>query len=118
VTAGRSAFGPGDGQARRSDDRQLKHELRATERIERQAYETGLAGVAYDAAMWPTGADTRTAYDAGCDDRKRARRARRRALVLGAAGWGGRHLAPRTARRLRRAGRRWHRVRATIRGSR
>jgi len=115
VSAPRRADGPGDGRPLRSDDRALRRELRARAAVERQAYETGLAGVDWEPGTWPEGADVRAAYDAGCGDRRRDRRARRWGLALGALRWMGRQVAPATARRIRRARRQYRKLRGVRR---
>jgi len=110
--------GLGDGRPLASDDRELRRAARARERVYRNAYAEGYAGAPWDAEAWPEGDDVRDAYDAGVSDRRRDRRANRRAAMVGGLAWLARHLAPRSTRRVRRLHRRVRRARAALEGHR
>lgn len=98
-----------DGLPLPSDDRALRAELRARERIHQQAYETGLAGVEFDPAMWPDHPGIVEAWETGAAERRYQRRPDRRAVAVY------RQHRP-TARQRRRVARwaRRHRVAAGI----
>jgi hypothetical protein len=102
----------GDGQALGADDRALTRQLRARDRLYAQAWDAGVAGAGWEPGLWPDDDPAiRDAFDAGVSERRRRRRGAAWAAVAAVLRWAGRHAAPRTARRLRRAGRRWRRVR-------
>jgi hypothetical protein len=105
----------GDGRALAADDRSLRRELRDRDRLYAAAWDAGVAGAAWEPVLWP-GDDpaVRDAYDAGVSERRRRRREGAGVVVAAVLRWAARHAAPRTARRFRRAGRRWRRVRRVV----
>lgn len=102
-----------DGRPTAADDRAWRAAVRRQDRLYAQAYDAGVAGAAWEPDAWPDDPMVWEAYDTGVVERRRRRRDRRWALAVAALRWTGRHLAPRTARRVRRAGRRWRRLRRT-----
>jgi hypothetical protein len=102
-----------DGRPLASDDRELRRQLRAQDRVLQAAYDEGVRGVRQlDEGTWPAELldQVHDAHAAGVDENSRSRREARRARVRSALCWAGRHAAPRTARRLRRARRKIARV--------
>jgi hypothetical protein len=88
-----------------SEDRSRRRHLKARERFYRKAYQVGVEGYRWQPELWgwPPGDDIYQAYLSGVDER----RARRRDRMVDQLAQIGRGLAPKTARRIRRARRRW-----------
>jgi hypothetical protein len=104
-----------DGRPLRSDDRELRRQLRARDKVLQAAYDEGVRGVRQlDEAVWPPELldQVHEAHAAGLDEHRTRRREARSARVRSTLCWLGRTIAPRTARRLRKLRRRVRRVRA------